>query len=246
MSHPFNGEALLAYCILRGAGLRTPDSLPSGVDGKPVAIVARNGLGVVTSRVAVARVNGGVAPIMTFQNVVESFHRGQTVIPIRYPSCFSEEPRLLRFLDERANQFEALLSGLDGCSEMGIRALISASTECRRPGFTTATGPGRAYLAERRAEWLQEEVLLIEQQAVIKKICGALDGLFLQSRTEHRLRHEAHFVSVYFLVPNQCLQSFARVFEETISTWDAKVLLTGPWAPYNFVEPEVDPSGYDA
>ncbi len=245
MNSLLNREALLAYCVFHIAGLRAPDPLPLGVDGRPVTIVVHNGLGVAASRVAGAPMDTSIATVLTFQNVIESFHRGQTVIPLRYSSCFGEEHQLPRFLEKSAERFEALLNELEGCSEMAIRILLPSSGESGRAGVSAATSPGLAYLAERRAALLREEESLIEQELTISKIRGSLDGLFLRGRTECRVLPKARFVSLYFLVSGESLQSFVRVFEESISKMNTKLLLTGPWAPYNFVVSE-NPSGYDA
>jgi hypothetical protein len=48
----------------------------------------------------------------------------------------------------------------------------------------------------------------------------------------------AILVSLYFLVPKTVLGRFRRAFGELASNESARVMLTGPWPPYNFVLPD--------
>jgi hypothetical protein len=51
-------------------------------------------------------------------------------------------------------------------------------------------------------------------------------------------------LSLYFLVPQCHIEKFCAEFREMSSRETAKLLLSGPWAPYNFaatVEPPDQP-----
>ncbi len=42
-------------------------------------------------------------------------------------------------------------------------------------------------------------------------------------------------ISLYFLVPAEHLDDFRKTFDEYTSRQSAKIRLSGPWPPYNFV-----------
>ena len=78
---------------------------------------------------------------MPYAKVVEAFNRGETVVPMRY-GCRFKSVTEVRLAPQRADQFHALLARLDGCVEMGVRALqmeaAGGPRRCRR----SEAGPG--------------------------------------------------------------------------------------------------------
>jgi hypothetical protein len=46
------------------------------------------------------------------------------------------------------------------------------------------------------------------------------------------------FPSIYFLIPRESIDAFRQVFRQLSKTDSARLLLSGPWPPYNFVQPE--------
>jgi hypothetical protein len=42
-------------------------------------------------------------------------------------------------------------------------------------------------------------------------------------------------LSLYFLVPGSAVESFRQAFRHLSATEPARLLLSGPWPPYNFV-----------
>lgn len=75
--------------------------------------------------------------------------------------------------------------------------------------------------------------------ALAEKCIAAFDGLFVSCRTEyspatHSVFH-APTLSLYFLVRTGCQEQFCGVFQDLELAKTAKMLLSGPWSPYNFV-----------
>ncbi len=61
--------------------------------------------------------------ILAYERIVARLHCRYTVIPMRYGCVLDEECRVVRLLEERRDQFSALLKELAGCVEMGVRVL---------------------------------------------------------------------------------------------------------------------------
>jgi hypothetical protein len=103
------------------------DSL-MGVDDQPVAHVSNNGLVAAVSRITREDLKPDMSLIMAYKKVVDSFHREQTIIPMRYGCLLKEKKQVSQLLEKNRIQYESLLKKLDGCVEMGIRVLID---DCR-------------------------------------------------------------------------------------------------------------------
>jgi hypothetical protein len=256
------------------------DSL-MGVDDQPVAHVSNNGLVAAVSRITREDLKPDMSLIMAYKKVVDSFHREQTIIPMRYGCLLKEKKQVSQLLEKNRIQYESLLKKLDGCVEMGIRVLIDdcrltiedlknselenydpqSATESseiqnpcppsralRRGGRAKSKMLGRAYLTSRKAHYAQEDKLGKEIDTIIEQYRKAFSGLYVKFKAEYPSTGSLQFsifnrqsqtpnplVSLYFLVPRQSVERFRRVFRRICSGQSARLLMTGPWPPFNFV-----------
>ncbi len=187
------------------------------------------------------------------------------IIPMRYGLIFDNESDVLHLLEKRREPYDALLKELDGCVEMGIRVLISdrcvpiegskKKDKVIESEIPVSERSGRDYLRARRAHYEEEERLSKETEEVIEQCRNTFSGLFVKCKTEtpysldpltatfpvqsmFRLSHSRPSppaVSLYFLVPRRSLESFRQAFRHMVCRNALKVLLSGPWPPYNFV-----------
>jgi len=288
----------LLYCIFTGRQVPMVDSL-MGVDDQPVAHVSNNGLVAAVSRITREDLTPDMSLIMAYKKVVDSFHREQTIIPMRYGCLLKEKKQVAQLLEKNRIQYEALLKKLDGCVEMGIRVLIddcrltprlnpqrgSATAEIergeiedlknselenydpqsatesseiqnpcppsralKRSGRAKSKMLGRSYLTSRKAHYEQEDKLGKEIDTIIEQHRNAFSGLYVKFKAEYPSTGDLQFsifnhqsqipnplVSLYFLVPRQSVERFRRVFRRICRGQSAKLLLSGPWPPYNFV-----------
>lgn len=244
----------LLYCIFNtpvGADLYVclkPET-PLGIGGQPVSLIAKNSLIAAISRIAQSDLTPDIPRILAYEKVIESFHRDpmiRGVIPMRYGCLFEEESQISRFLEERGKEFEALLKDLEGCVEMGIRVLIAdcglrnadSKRSIAQPPFCNPQSltSGQAYLLARRTYYQQGEQLVKESNELSKRCRMVFSGLFVKCKTEcFSLR--IPLLSLYFLVPRRSVEPFRKIFRHISRKESAKLLLSGPWPPYNFVLP---------
>lgn len=103
---------------------------------------------------------------------------------------------------------------------------------------------GRAYLAALKAYYAQEERLNKQVEQVTERCCGAFNGLFKKYKTEFPSNANFQSVirnplpSIYFLVPRDCQDRFREVYRHVAIRESPSLLLSGPWPPYNFAQPE--------
>jgi len=234
----------LLYCVFKSDGCRPPAAL-LGVGDEPVLLLTSNGLSAAVSRVAPCDVVPDIHRALAYARVVQSFHRRLTVIPMRYGCLFEEEAEVIRLLGERSDRYNALLEELDGCVEMGIRMILlpeldggALSDETSAPGSPfpgqDAPSSGSAYLRARKAHYECEDQMRAGGHAMIEQCREAFAGLFVKCNTDASLPRSSLF-SLYFLVPRGYVGSFREVFRQISPRQPAKLLLSGPWPPYNFV-----------
>jgi len=252
----------LIYCLFRDEGSQETERL-EGVGGQPVGLVSKNELSAACSELASPELTPDIAGLLAYKEVIESFHRDRTLIPMRYGCLFDDASQIVRHLEERYQWYRSLLEELNGCVEMGVRVLLSGENhnsalrrraDQRGPESTKAppvlagqTGQpsGKAYLAARRSHYATKERIDEQKKMVAQRCRAALAGLFRKCVMENSSATtlwsplSPHLLSLYFLTPRDSVESFRRAFRQMGAVSSAKLLLSGPWPPYNFVSSNV-------
>jgi hypothetical protein len=94
--------------------------------------------------------------LLVYAKVVEAFNRCEAIVPMRFGCVFHGPLEVRVWMRRNAGKLRALLRRLDGCVEMGVRALLLEPTPPSTAARAAATGaakPGAAYLAARRTHW---------------------------------------------------------------------------------------------
>jgi len=222
-----------------------PPGLPPGVGGAPVRLTVEGGLGAAVSWIEPPDLTPNVARALSYARVVEALHGDRAVLPMRYGCLFEEERQVVELLAVHGQQYAAVLRGLDGCVEMGVRVLLAAESSSPLPSFGPESGgaSGRAYLTARAARHAQAEEVTGALAAVTERLRIALDGLAERTEAGRGVRAAPGLSSLYFLVKRGTVESFRRAFQRIERAEPARLLLSGPWPPYNFVAPERDGNG---
>jgi len=226
----------------------SPPGLPPGVGGAPVRLIEEGGLGAAVSWIEPPDLTPNVARVLSYEKVVEALHADRAVLPMRYGCLLGEEPQVVELLRVHGEEYAAILRGLDGCVEMGVRILLHTESFSRCPpspsGSETEGASGRAYLTDRAARYAREEEVARALAAVTERLRGALDELAERTETDRSLRADRGLSSLYFLVKRGAVESFREAFRRIERAEPARLLLSGPWPPYNFVVPEGRGNGH--
>jgi hypothetical protein len=198
---------------------------------------------------------GHLDTMVSYQRVIDYFHRRVTIIPMRFGCVFSEEARIVRFLEEQSEGYHTLLQELDGCVEMGIRVLTNNPGSHERVqslegpdsvrSVPDRVGTGKEYLIARNSYYADRDRLGDEEKAVIETVRGPFDGLFVRCKAEKSMagrgscESSVRMLSLYFLVKREQVEKFRQVFHAFTGRCSVKILLSGPWPPFNFVVPGV-------
>lgn len=241
----------LVYCIFSKENASRANPAPAGIGGSFPYVVEGNALGAVVSTIPNGEMSKDVATILAYHKVIESFHNQFGVIPLRFGMVVREEAEIKRFLQTQSERYKILLTKLAGCVEIGIRAIFDnmslepkAANEAFASSQPEGRGEGAAYLAGRKA-YLDAETLSSEHnQEMIGRYRSPFEGLFVGFKAESTKAapfekdSKTVFLSLYFLVPRQSVEAFREVFAGLKSRETSRLLLSGPWPPYNFVLPE--------
>ena len=245
-SSSINGSvamSYLLYCIFH-CPLPADLEIPAGVGGQRVFTANYKGFGAVLSNLAEPDSPPDISAILAYETVVESFHCHLTVIPLRYGSRVECPYEAIGLLRKNQDAYRALLHELEGLAEMGIQLLLDnsgAGTESnpwpvppRSIPLFCASGAG--YLAAKRQRYLGVDRAALHQRRLVEEVCGSLADFFVRRKEEIPEWSRTQLLSLYFLVPRDSVESFRRAACHLRPQEPVKLLLSGPWPPYNFVD----------
>ena len=169
-----------------------------------------------------------VARLRAYEQSIAELHATRTVVPLRFGCVMEDQSQILRLLDEREVEFEQLLGELEGLVEMGLQIWMKSAPEEPVPAY-----PGTRYLAAARGR--HAGLTSIEEECA-RHICGLLAGLYERERREARAVAEGRLMSLHFLVARAATGDFRERVRRLDLPHEIKVLVSGPWPPYNFVD----------
>jgi len=119
------------------------------------------------------------------------------------------------------------------------QGLACAQPACAAPRQSVRAG--REFLEGRRAHYAAEECDEAPASPLggaAAEARGALEGLAVKCREERSSAPASplgRVLSLFFLVRRENVERFREAFRQLQQETSAKMLLTGPWPPYNFV-----------
>ncbi|MBZ5569630.1 MAG: GvpL/GvpF family gas vesicle protein [Acidobacteriia bacterium] len=232
----------LLYAIF-GPPLRLGVELPTGVAGLPVEVVSYLDLGVAVSELPGLEPPADVPSLVAHEQVVEFFFRLRTVIPLRFGAMAGERREVTALLETRQAEYRALLQALDGFAEMGIQLLIDGapdrakvgSTAVSPPQLPSAQPPGASYLLAKKLSYRNADRMAEWESELVEALCASLAGLFRRRKVERSSARSEGLLSLYFLVPQSSVEEFRKA-SLSLKNQSFRLLLSGPWPPYNFVD----------
>ena len=120
---------------------------------------------------------------------------------------------------------------------MGVGVLLPTESVSKRDAPRIDRRSGRAYLVDRAAWHARESERAGTLRGVVGRLCGALGGLVESTRVDRSVSPGRRLASVYFLVKRTAVDALRQEFRRIERKESVRLLLSGPWPPYNFAAP---------
>jgi hypothetical protein len=193
-----------------------------GLGGATLRALESDGVAAVYSRHRSLRPRPSPEFVLAHERVIESIMRHGDVLPMRFGTQLESEERLAAALAERREELLRALERVQGHVELGLRVISergSYSPETRQSG--------RAYLLARAAQHRRADQAARELHPPLASLAAA-------SMVRERPAPPALLVAAY-LVDHRRVDEFRARAEELAALHEQlRVVVTGPWPPYNF------------
>jgi Gas vesicle synthesis protein GvpL/GvpF len=256
-----SGEGLWAYCVSRTG--EPPDG--AGIHGAAIERVERDGLVAFVSRVPLAEFGeealrrnlndlGWLERVAReHEAVLEDALERDTIVPLRICTIFADEDGVAHMLEDRRTALATALDVLDGRQEWGVKLIVdrAALESAARAGAPEAFGDepesrsaGGAYMLRRRQERRLRDVADRLAQELAEDVHARLqdwatDAVVNPPQNPELSGHEGEMLlNAAYLVETakaERLHELVAELRELHRGLGARLELTGPWPPYNFV-----------
>ncbi len=265
---PETGELLWGYCVLRDRD-RAPGAI-DGIAGRRVERIETEDLAVLVSRVPAAEFAS--EPLTRNLNdlgwlervareheaVLDGVLAQTTIVPLRMCTLFASERGVREMLERQHTSLSEALDALEGRLEWAVKVLVDRDRlmDAARPsnseaGDSAPAGEGGAYLQRRRAERGAREAVSRLAADTAHQVHARLQDWAIDARTRPPQNrelsgHEGEMVlNAAYLIERERtdeLREIVAELEEHHRGLGARIELSGPWPPYNFVPEEDAPA----
>ena len=238
---------VLVHAILDSAdAARVGNS--SCLEGRPLEFLDEAPLAAAYSQRTRAPEAASVAELLAYAEGIHELFQRVTVLPMRYGCWLDSLEQLRKWLRQHRSGLQACLAQVEGCVEMSCRILAGeaaggpgsgerpAARDEQASDASSAAGPGASYLRARRQHFEQQDEQKEAFGQTVRRLETGLAGLFVKSVAEQHSAMPAGCSSLHFLVPRARCDDFRRAWGELATVLPEKLLLTGPWPPYNFAD----------
>ena len=232
----------LAYAVLLVGG--TDEGVPS-LPAEVKCLVSGD-LGLAYALVEVGAIATTIPRLEAFASVVAALHRQRSIVPFRYGGTFASNAQIRALLQEHRPAWLAALRGVEHFDEYSVHLLPSRPPPPAETGEAeadqapgpaeSAERPGTSYLLARRAELARTGSHQKHAQEVVARVAQAVAGLYRKCHVDLESPRAGGLVTLVYLVPRRSAEAFLAALSRLSQTISHKLLTTGPWPPYHFVD----------
>ena len=235
-----NGPCYVYAIVRRRAALPTSDA---GISAAGLVTVPSQELAAVAGPMPHDGASVTVEAVLRHEAIVEAVRRHVPALPVRFGTVFPDaasvasalaerQASLVADLDRVGDKVEMSLTALWAVPPAGVRGDRSRADEDASP----SRGAGARYLRARAAELQREDALKERARGVARELELALAGWVLERRELLLPTPRIAVRAAYLLEP-----AGAGAFHEAVAAMrdarsDVRLLLSGPWPPYSFVD----------
>jgi Gas vesicle synthesis protein GvpL/GvpF len=189
------------------------------------------------------------------EEVLDRALRVSPIVPLRLCTIYEDEDSVRAMLAREQPSLSEALAALAGRQEWGVKVLVdperlAVQARARSPeGMALEeegirSSPGGTYMRRRRAERETREASAALAREIAERVHArlqdwAIDAVTRPSQNRDLSGHEGEMLlNGAYLVETERVDGLAELvaeLEERYSSLGARIELTGPWPPYNFV-----------
>lgn len=240
-------EGKYVYCLIRNQEPREFSTLGIGERGDVVHTVHHQDLAAVVSDSPVKDYFRTRRNMMAHTVVLEEVMKEFTLLPVRFGTIAPSEKAICKLVERRFDEFQALLNGMEGKVELGLKAMwyekaifqaiVDENPPIRRlRDSLMGRSPEETYYDRIRLGEMIETAMEQKKDEDAEEILGLLRPLVYETRMGTLLSDQM-ILNTAFLLDEERQAEFDQAVEKLDREMGHRTIFkyVGPVPPYNFV-----------
>ena len=230
---------LYAYCVVDEPVQIAEQA--TGIAGGEIRAIETNGLIALASEFVGDTVPFKAENVMKHDELVGAVLAKTTPLPFRFGTLV-KTAQLENFLEQRGNALRIKLDEVRDCVEMSVKVIWTPETPAIRESepADTSLRPGAAFLRAKRREILGDEALVNAARALKSWLHDRLSHLVRGEEILLRPSQKLVLVASHLVKKTQ-VGSYQDAMKRAVEDRsDLHFLVSGPWAPYSFVNIDLE------
>lgn len=226
------------YCIIN-TGNKIETTLQSFTGGK-VYTIAYGDIGAVVSESRETHYNPTLENMKAHETIIDHFLGDFAVLPMKFSTLCASEEKVVDILIRYYSQFRLTLSDVENRVEMGIKVFCDTEkiVEKKRKKLNIsmeAKSEYQKYMLEKYIDYSERKQALAEIKAFLNEMHVKCKEIAFRSKINKSNNPNIVLNAAYLIEKEKmdCLRSIVKDYKE--KSGDCFIILSGPWAPYNFV-----------
>ena len=245
--------SLYTYAIIDSTGA-VEESI-KGLFEAPVYTIPYRDIGVAVSELREKIQETTDANVLKHEEVIETLMAKFTILPVRFSTIFNTKEALLSMVESHYQDFKDNLVRLHNKVEFGIKVIwqadiikqriAAALDKAERNVVISTDSPAKSFVKEKYEKHIIEKEFGEEANRCIAAVDDHFNKIVVEKKLR-RLQTEGLLLNASYLVESQRQNDFKRAFEQLKDApGDLKLLFSGPWPCYNFINLTKKPSSAD-
>jgi Gas vesicle synthesis protein GvpL/GvpF len=210
-----------------------------GINGKDLSAVSINDVWAVVSDTESLKPEMNNENALEFASVTEKLFQLFTLLPMRYGSILKSNDEILNVLEKNYDDIRNNLLKVEGKSEYGLKVFRNTDDIIHKPvtmKHTEGNSVYKDYILNKFNEYRSDESLLQYSEKLKAEIAEHISGLNADIKCNKITGGNNVYNAVLLLGKDMTDKLTQTVIALQSAHKELKMILTGPWAPYNFVD----------
>jgi hypothetical protein len=218
-----------------------------GISGADLSVIFFDEIAAVVSDIKNANIITDKTNAVEYAKVIENLSQQFTLLPVRYGSIMESVELIHNMLERNYLEFQQNLQKVENKVEFGLKVFcdskklkeeLKAKTEVElitEPAQGNKNSIYRNYLNKKLKEHQFEELLLEHVDTIIQDVTTHLTQLNPIHKFK-KMESESNIIDAVFLLEKNKKENLINAVKDMQNKYTGlRLMLTGPWPPYNFV-----------
>jgi hypothetical protein len=219
----------------------------NGISGADLSVIIFDQITAVVSDIKNTNIITDKSNAVEYAKVIETLSQQFTLLPVRYGSIMESAELIYNMLERNYLEFQQNLQKVENKVEFGLKVFcdseklkkeLKAKTEVElitEPAQGNKNSIYRNYLNEKLKVHQFEELLLGHVDTIIQDITTHLTQLNPIHKFK-KMESESNIIDAVFLIKKSKQEDLITTVKDLQNKHTGlRLMLTGPWPPYNFV-----------